>query len=655
MNGRPWARVAVPASVSAVPAMLSREERQYLTWLTSERYEGWGAVVDLGPWLGGSTAALAEGLRRRGKGGVVHSLDLFRWEPDYMGAVAAEPLAEGADFQHVFARHTAPWAGFIEARQADLSRFQWDGGPIELLFVDAAKTWDLANAILAGFGDHLVPGRSRVVLQDFRYHETHWLPLIFDSQPEVWREVEAVRDGWTVTFELLQPLRSPDRPHRIWSDADFPLEVAEPLLRRRMATEHPKNAALFLRMLYRRVLVEGTPAQATRLRERLLSTGIDHGDLARTEDVAALLVPAGWERYERGDYAGALAMADRAIAGRSPAPTWGLALRGMSLLKLGQLETARPDIDEVVRRNPGLADPLMYRAELALASGDHAAAERSVHEALECAPEDPAGLLHWAVSLLRQAWAIEGPSERHGPVLDELRGRFGDHPSLRPPPGPPDALRPEKEEPAPVASESTEAAQRARALDAGWQAFNRGEYRTAEALAVELLDGIDTRAPWVLALLGMARLRLGDLAGAGQALEEVAEALPDSADVRMYLAELALAREQPAVAETHARRALELGRDWPDAMLHWAMSMLGWIWSSEHPPVRHSEVLQRLAELHGERTPLRLLQAEHALMHGDLAAARMRIDAVLASEPDHPDARRLQAETEQLAAAGGEG
>lgn len=643
MRARPWARVSVPASVSAVPAMLSREECQYLIWLTSGRYDGWGAVVDLGPWLGGSTAALAEGLRRRGRGGVVHSLDLFRWEPDYMGAVAAEPLAEGADFQHVFARHTARWAGFIQARQADLSRFRWDGGPIELLFVDAAKTWDLANAILAGFGDHLVPGRSRVVLQDFRYHETHWLPLIFDSQPEVWREIEAVRDGWTVTFELLQPLRAPDRPPRTWSDADFPLEVAEPLLRHRMATEHPKNAALFLRMLYRRILVEGTPDAGARLRAQLVATGIDRRDLARTEDVAALLVPTGWQRYERGEYAGALAMADRAIAGRSPAPIWGLALRGMSLLKLGELTEAARCIEEVVRRSPGLADPLMYRAELALASGDHAAAERSVHEALAHAPEDSAGLLQWAVSLLRQAWAIEGPSERHGVVLDELRCRFGDHPSLRSPPSPPDALRPEKEEPAPVATESTEAAQRATALDAGWQAFNRGEYGTAEGLALELVDGIDPGTPWVLALLGMARLRLGDLDGAGPVLEDVAAALPDTADVWMYLAELSVARGNIRMAEAHVEHSLALADEWSDGMLHWALSLLGRIWSLDDPPIDHAESLRRIDGRFGDRLPASLLHAQVALQRGQGDAAARILDGILRRDPDNEPARQLLA------------
>ncbi len=644
MSTRPWRRVSVPASVSAVPAMLSREECQYLLWLTSERYDGWGAVVDLGPWLGGSTAALAEGLRRRGKGGVVHSLDLFRWEPDYMGAVAAEPLAEGADFQHVFARHTAPWADFIRARQADLSRFEWDGGPIELLFVDAAKTWDLANAILAGFGDHLVPGRSRVVLQDFRYHETHWLPLIFDSQPAVWRQVEAVREGWTVTFELLQPLRTADGPHRTWSDADFPLEVAEPLLRRRMMTEHPDNATLFLRMLYRRVLVEGTPEQATRLRSQLLATGIDPRDLARTEDVAALLVPSGWQRYERGDYASALAIADRAIAGRVPAPIWALALRGMSLLKLGRLDAARPLIDEVVQRSPGLADPRMYQAELALASGDPAAAEASVREALALAAENPDSLLQWAIAILTQAWALEGPSPRHAAVLDDLRTRFGDLPILRPDSGTSRVERAEMGAMATGADGAAEATRRARALDAGWDAFNRGEYGHAEALAAELLEGIDVSPPWVLALLGMSRLRLGEPEDARPLLEEAASRLPAAADVCMYLAELELACDHPGLAEAHAVRALELGRDWSDTMLHWAMSLLGWIWWLESPHAPHDAILRRLDELHGGRMPLELLHAAEALLQGELAAATERINAVLARHPDHPDARRLQAE-----------
>ena len=104
-------------------------------------------------------------------------------------------------FQEV--KNYSPW---IDARKQDLMQYCWNGGPIEILFIDAAKSWALSNAIFRGFGPFLVPGRSRVVLQDFRYAETYWLPLIFDSRPDLWEEVEDVDDGHTVSFVPLKCL-----------------------------------------------------------------------------------------------------------------------------------------------------------------------------------------------------------------------------------------------------------------------------------------------------------------------------------------------------------------------------------------------------------------------------------------------------------------
>src|SRR5579872_1359184 len=101
---RPWERVSLSPELARMRAMLSYEERQYLTWLTAERFEGWGAIVDLGPWLGGSSALLAEGVRRQGKKNRIFSFDLFKWDRRYMEPHAPEGLQDGDDFLHLFVR-----------------------------------------------------------------------------------------------------------------------------------------------------------------------------------------------------------------------------------------------------------------------------------------------------------------------------------------------------------------------------------------------------------------------------------------------------------------------------------------------------------------------------------------------------------------------
>jgi predicted O-methyltransferase YrrM len=232
----PWIHLSLPSELTKIRAMLSHGERQYLTWLTAERFEGWGAIVDLGPWLGASSAMLAEGLKRQGKKDKVFSFDLFTWDPSYMDAKAHENLKAGDDFRHLAVREVGDYISWIEFEKRDLMNTSWEGGPIEILFVDAAKTWELTNAIFRGFGPHLVPGRSRVVLQDFRHHGTHWLPLIFDSRPDIWKEVEGVEDGHTVTFIPLRPLDGPAGVHPDYAEESFPLASAEELFRRRMAS-----------------------------------------------------------------------------------------------------------------------------------------------------------------------------------------------------------------------------------------------------------------------------------------------------------------------------------------------------------------------------------------------------------------------------------
>lgn len=185
--------------------MLSTEEKQYLTWLTAEAYEGWGAIIDLGPWLGSSSAALAEGLVEGGHQASVHSYDLFRWE-EYMNGSADLDLEVGADFQDQFRLYTEPWKDRIKAHKGDLHATTWGGGPIEILFVDAAKSWSLLEAILDIFGSSLEPGRSRVVLQDHRHFHHAFLPLVFDGQPDLWSRRESVDVGTTVTFTPRQPV-----------------------------------------------------------------------------------------------------------------------------------------------------------------------------------------------------------------------------------------------------------------------------------------------------------------------------------------------------------------------------------------------------------------------------------------------------------------
>jgi hypothetical protein len=368
----PWAALQLPAALTRIRAMLSDEEKQYLTWLTAERYEGWGAVVDLGPWLGSSSAALAEGLRRQNSTARVQSYDLFKWDREYMSAIAAEDLEPGDDFRPLFMREVGEYASMIDAHKEDVSRLRWSGGPIEILFVDVAKTWDLTNAVFRGFGHALVPGKSRVVLQDFRHHSTHWLPLVFDSRPDLWTEAEAVEDGWTVTFIPQKKLDGPDGVTSDYAEDDFSLETAETLMRARMAKESDSNSGLLLRSLYRKALLEGDPAVCDRLRRELLERESEDA-LREIEDIEPLLLQRGWRAYSREDYQTARLLGERCMSEKEPPSVYSLGLYAMSCLKLGDKGRAATCIDRIVRGWPDFLPGLLYRAELAV--DDHRLAD----------------------------------------------------------------------------------------------------------------------------------------------------------------------------------------------------------------------------------------------------------------------------------------
>ena len=408
---RPWQGLSLPPELLHVRSMLSREEVEYLVWLTAEAFEGWGAIVDLGPWLGSSSAALAEGLKRSEKKGRVRAFDLFEWESSYMDSLAKCHLEEGADFLPLFLDETRAYEPWIEPRRQDLFRYTWNEGPIEILFVDAAKTWGLTNAILRGFGSHLVPSRTRVVLQDFRHHTTHWLPLIFESRPDVWREVESVDDGWTVTFAPRKPLFGADGIVADYDERSFSYADASALLKNRIARDPARARHFMLRSLYRLALADGTPADSAEIKKELLSAGASLAQLEEIEDIAYILIARGWKAHQDGDYPTARALAERAASTRAERSPYALSLLGMSLLRLGDLTEARRCIDEVVRRLPHLPAVKLYSAELAVAEARFEIAAQLSFEVLGGGVEDTANFDH-AINLL---WTAH-----HGPPTAAL-------------------------------------------------------------------------------------------------------------------------------------------------------------------------------------------------------------------------------------------
>jgi SAM-dependent methyltransferase len=169
----------LPAAVSDVPTMLVPDELRLLHYLAEERYTGDGAIVDAGCFLGGSTVALADGLRRnlrqRGtpEAKLIHSYDKFEVEEWTIGPFFPEGTTPGETFRPQFDRTIAPYADLVTVHAGDVRDFGWSGGPIELLFIDIAKHWTVSDWVTWQFFPNLIPGKSLVIQQDYLYH--HWV------------------------------------------------------------------------------------------------------------------------------------------------------------------------------------------------------------------------------------------------------------------------------------------------------------------------------------------------------------------------------------------------------------------------------------------------------------------------------------------------
>ena len=184
-----------PASISSESlvveademSMLSRYERSYLRNYAENTYSGRGEIVDLGCWLGSSTIPLAVGLQQNSaiaaKENRIHAYDIFIWQSSYMersliGTALRGKYKDGDSFVEAFRERIAPWNPLIQVYPGDLEQIGWNQEPIEFLFIDAMKSWNLANSILKNFFPSLIPGLSLVVHQDFAHFYGVWIHLI---------------------------------------------------------------------------------------------------------------------------------------------------------------------------------------------------------------------------------------------------------------------------------------------------------------------------------------------------------------------------------------------------------------------------------------------------------------------------------------------
>lgn len=212
-----WRNRPRPAACATVPTMLIDDELRLLEFLGEEYWRGDGVIVEGGAFLGGSTVALASGVRanllRRGlaERPVLHSYDLFQIEDWTRGLYFPESAAAGESTRARYDANIAPFARLVAVHEGDITRAPVPEGPIEILFIDVAKHWTVCDWITEALFPKLIPGRSIVVQQDYIWGKgTGWLQVTMEYFAE---EFAPVCDTGLNSAAFL--LRKPFAPGRI--------------------------------------------------------------------------------------------------------------------------------------------------------------------------------------------------------------------------------------------------------------------------------------------------------------------------------------------------------------------------------------------------------------------------------------------------------
>jgi hypothetical protein len=198
---------------SRIPGMTKMTERAYFKWHAQEEVTGTGAIVDLGCWLGSTTAAMAMGLsanrRPSAKDTTIHAYDCFIWDPRlgfHSPPTRFGPYNEGDSFRAEFEHVVRRWRNRITVHEGDLLQESWTGEPIELLLVDAMKSWDLATHIVREFFPALLESSGHLIHQDFSHCFTPWIPLASYRLLDYLEPVKDIPGSESLVFRSVRPL-----------------------------------------------------------------------------------------------------------------------------------------------------------------------------------------------------------------------------------------------------------------------------------------------------------------------------------------------------------------------------------------------------------------------------------------------------------------
>jgi hypothetical protein len=184
LSEKPWDAPGadIPNEIYLPKGMLGPEERRCLFWIARDHVTNRGAIIDAGAFVGASAYCFASGLynskRSRPSRLTIHSFDYFKAFDDYVVKSLSADFRTtnvGDTYLDIFEWQTGKYREFIQIHAGDFSTHEWSREPIEVLFIDIAKTQELNSHLVRQMFPALIPKHSLVIQQDF-FH--CWHPYI---------------------------------------------------------------------------------------------------------------------------------------------------------------------------------------------------------------------------------------------------------------------------------------------------------------------------------------------------------------------------------------------------------------------------------------------------------------------------------------------
>ncbi|MHC1791187.1 hypothetical protein [Solidesulfovibrio sp.] len=279
----------VPPHLFLPKGMLIPEEQILFYLLARDVYQGEGEIVDAGAFCGTSAYCFAAGLtdstgsyRRCQR---INSYDLFELDDAYtlqyiqnnfyyytdlegnkrFLKTQAKP---GDSFKDIFEFQTQRYAHLISINAGSILDFPWDGRPIEILFIDVAKTLDIQKHLFSSYFPSLLAGCGFLVQQDFHHAYHPYIHVAMEYLADFF-EITHSAVGASRMYRLLHPV--PRAVLQRVIDYDFSNDEVFELMRRCVEKSPPAERAL-LNIAFARHLMTNGDARLDGVLQHIAST-----------------------------------------------------------------------------------------------------------------------------------------------------------------------------------------------------------------------------------------------------------------------------------------------------------------------------------------------------------------------------------------------